>query len=273
MSTPPILTLGRCKDLRTKSRDITAKQLAVLTSIPHERVVELESVDIHVGAEPWLDEAQKICAALRVELLDILNTGVTELTAIDTGFDLQHPLDVWLTGVRLPLRYGIRLAITFGLDNPFDLLTIPSYARRIWSTLEAGERLGAPGVCPYCAASIVGGAGHFPSCTPAVMFGARDAHLSLIGSAPKPHRPHRRRGGSARAPGLLILRTRLGITQEQIAASLEIAPMTYYKLEKMRNPLTQTLADKIAALYKVPVVDLFSPPGPPLPPPAPTVSA
>lgn len=270
MSKPAILTLSACKTMRQKPHiSITDKELAKLARLPLDRVKVLESRSKDVAEEPWLDEAEKIGRVLGMGVCELIDTPCSRIDELDTGFDAQDAIAVWRTGARLPLRFGIRLAVLFGMDDPFELLRITPTHKRIWATLEKGERLGEPGICPYCAAAIVGGAGHFPSCLPSILWGPRDQHLSTIGVRPHPLKPHVRRGGSHLAPGLKPLRERLGLTQEEMARSLGIALSTYYRVEKLHDKLTQVLAEKVALTYGVTVPDLW---GVPDQPPAPIVS-
>lgn len=255
-----IITLKAAKRLREGSRGVTDKHMAKLTGIDHRRIVKLESLNAHVAEEPWLTEAKAIADVLQVPFMELIGQSDGRLEDIDTGYDLQDELDVWRTGVPLPLRFAIKLAVRFELDSPFDLLDIRPVYQRIWSTLEYGERLGAPGICPYCSAALVGSVGHFPSCVPSMLFGRRNAHMVTIGTAPKPRKPHKARGGSKPALGLKALRDRLGLTQEAMAASIGIAGTTYYRIEKLHDKLTIDKAEKIAALYKVGLDVLYQPP-------------
>lgn len=254
----PIITLRGIKPRRqTYSPDLTPKHMAAMTGIALPKLILLESLNLHKAIEPWLSEAFVICQVLRCDLMTAIGGTVNFLHEIDTGFDLQDDLDVWRTGVPLPLRFGIRLAQRFGLDDPFELYRCrPQMDRQIMDVLLTGER--TDGTCPWCREPVVGGADHLDTCLPAILYQPRNAHLSTIGTAPKPNKPHVRRGGSRMAPGLAVLRARLGTTQEVMAASLGIVGTTYYRLEKLRDPLTLTLAEKISALYKVTLDEIYS---------------
>jgi DNA-binding XRE family transcriptional regulator/DNA-binding Xre family transcriptional regulator len=257
MASTPIISLRGAKALRiSAARDINAKQMSRLTGISLQRLTLLESLNVHKAEEPWLAEAYAICRALRCDLMTAIGGTVDRLADIDTGYDLQDPIDVWRTGVPLPLRYGIRMAVRFGLDDPFELYRCrPQLEKQIMEVFLAGER--TSGICPWCIQPLVGAAGHLDTCLPAILYQPRDAHMVTIGTAPKPWKPHVARGGSKFAPGLLAVRERAGVTQEVFAGSIGIAGTTYYRLEKMRDRLTITLATRISSIYKVTLADLY----------------
>lgn len=256
-----ILYLARLKQVRLAC-NITNEQLGRIAKVPHQRVIALETRDRHRREEPWLDEARDLCRATSSTLLDVLEQGYTSWREIDVGYDAVPALDVWACGVRLPLRYGLRLAKAFDLADPFELLDDHPMLDLIWTTLASGGRGGATRTCPMCDAGIVGEAGHFPSCTLANLMLPRDAHISLIGAAPRPFKAHKRRGGSRAAPGLKYLRAKLGYTQQEMADLLGIQKSSYYRLEAMKDNLTPERADAIAITFKVPVVELYTLPGP-----------
>jgi len=250
----PIITLNLCKNYRENACGITYKQLAAITRIPLDRVAALESKSKDKACEPWLDEAVLIAQALGMATIVPLISTLS-LREIDTGFDVQDDLDVWRTGCRLPLRFGLRLALRFGFADPIHLVPPQPVYREIWRI--AGEERN--NACPWCKAPIVGEQGHLPTCLPALLYGARDAPISTIGVMPKPRRPHTRREGSRLAPGLAPLRARLGLTQEEFANEIGKHPQYYARLEQLRDPLTQDLAEKIGALFKVPLTEVYIP--------------
>lgn len=254
----PILTLAAAKRYR-ENRGLTPKQLAAITTIPVKRVKVLESLNVHLAEEPWMDEARAIGRALGVEgVLPLL--GAASLDVLDLGFDLNDDLDCWRTGCRLPLAMACRLALRFGLSDPFELYHREPIYRQIWSTVATGERTPAPGTCPWCMATIVGDAGHLDTCLPANLWGPRDQPILSLGVPPRPRKPGRRRFGSKAAPGLQAFRESRGTTQDTFAASIGLHPNYYARLEQGRDKLTLEMADKIGALYKIDPMILYAPP-------------
>jgi putative transcriptional regulator len=55
-----------------------------------------------------------------------------------------------------------------------------------------------------------------------------------------------------------ILRTKKGLTQEELATSLDITRQTVISIEKGNYTPSVLLALKIASVFKVPVEDIFS---------------
>lgn len=259
-----IITLSATKKLRESRqplsrgkllRGITDAQLSALTGIPLTRIKVLESMNASKAEEPWLDEAYRIAKALGVPMLEQLIGGVVDLSALIADDDPYDALEVWRTGVRLPLRFGIRLGAIFGMD-PLGLLDIPPIVWQLGRIIASGERTG--GLCPWCIQSIVGSAGHLPTCTLGHLYHPRDVDPATLGVAPMPRKPGVRTLGSKRAPGLKRLRERLGITQERMAHSIGKHPAYYARLEQLRDPLNTQLAALICATYRVPMLELYA---------------
>lgn len=259
-----ILTLAYAKTLRESRqptsrgkllRGITDAQLAALSGIGLARIKVLESMNVHKAEEPWLDEACAIARVLGVPYVAQLIGRDAVLADIEVNDDPYDDLEVWRTGVKLPLRFGIRLGRRFGIE-PLQLLTIPAIVWEFGIIAASGER--TSGACPWCNGTIVGGAGHLPTCTMGALFAPRDLPVSTIGVPPYPEKPGTRAQGSKRAPGLKRLREGLGITQEQFAASIGKHPAYYARLEQGRDPLNTNLARLICAIYKVTMLDLYA---------------
>lgn len=258
--TAPVLTLSGLKRWLA-AKPITGPAVAQLAGIDLKRYRMLDSLNAHRAEEPWLWEAAGIASALCLPgIITLLTSG--NLTDLDLGADVRDDLDVWRTGVPLPLAVACRLAVRFGYDDPIHIWRIamaePGDKQRM-QMLASGER--TSGLCPWCNQHIVGGAAHLPTCR-MILWEARDLPVSAIGYPPKPRRPGKRRlGDSNKAPGLKATRERLGYTQAQIAASLGNMDANYYsRIERCDLPLTSEKAELFCALYKVQMHDLFSMP-------------
>ncbi len=259
-----IITLAAAKKLRESRqpvsrgkllRGITDAQLSALTRIPLTRIKVLESLNPNKAEEPWLDEAYCIAKTLGVPMIEMLIGGTTNLAELVADDDPHDALEVWRTGVRLPLRFGIRLGLIFGME-PLGLLDIPPIVWQLGRTTASGER--TSGICPWCIQPVVGDAGHLPTCTLGNLYHSRTVDPSTLGVAPTPRKPGVRTQGSKSAPGLKRLRERLGVTQEVFAGSIGRHPAYYARLEQMHDPLNNQLAQHICAIYRVTMLDLYS---------------
>jgi DNA-binding XRE family transcriptional regulator len=241
-----------------KVKPLTGPELATITGIDLKRYRMLDSKNEKLAEEPWLWEAVAISRALCLPgIVTLLTSG--NLTDLDLGADVRDDLDVWRTGVKLPLATACRLALRFDFDDPihiWDIAMAEPGNRQRMQMLASGERTG--GTCPWCNLHLVGDAGHAPTCR-MILWGERTAPLSTIGSPPKPRRPGKRRlGDSNKAPGLKATRERLGYTQAQIAVSIGMDANYYARIERCLDPLTSEKAELICGIYKVQLHDLFT---------------
>lgn len=259
-----IITLAAAKRFRETrqpvshgkpTRGITDAQLALFARLPQARIKALESTNPHKAEEPWLDEAYCIAKVLGAPTLDLLVGGTVDLYELAGDDDPHDALEVWRTGVRLPLRFGIRLGRIFGMD-PLGLLDIPPIVWQLGRVTASGERTG--GICPWCVQPIVGDTGHLPTCALGNLYHSRTVDPATLGVAPRPRKAGTRTTGSKRAPGLKRLRERLGVTQEVFASSISKHPAYYARLEQLRDPLNTNLAELICATYKVTMLDLYA---------------
>lgn len=257
-NTPTRLTLLKAV---YQSKSVTPAILSALTGIPKARLLKLAN---SVGQEePWLDEA--------VTLARVLNTGGIvplivsgNLTDCPMGFHLDADVDAMRAGLRLPLSLACRLAVRFGLDDPIDLV-VSERMMQIWSVLEASERNPeAVGWCPWCAADILAGAAHLPTCLPNNLWGPRDVvDARTLGYIPRPTGTnHTRRGFSKIAYGVAPLRKSLGLTQPRMAEQVGMASNYLARIEQGNTPLTLRYAERLAAAFNVTVESLYGSPPP-----------
>lgn len=239
-------------NLRTLRVDkgITIANLVDLTDIPVARLRNLESHDIRRRVEPWLDEAYRIARVLSPAGIGPIVSD--HLTSMPAGTDPRDDFDVWRIGARLPLSTAVRLTFRFGLDDPEELVTWPRH-KQLWAVLEASERNPeASGWCPWCAADIVGGDPHLPTCLPHNIWGApKTLPSTAIYSTPRTASPGMRRKGGSKGAGLRVLREMMKLTQKDMATVCEIAVNHYAMMERGDRPLTYGTAEMLALKFKI----------------------
>lgn len=229
-----MLSLDNLRPLRT-SHNLKRPVLASLAGIPLDRLREIEMREV----EPWFDEACALARCLNlVAIAPLWSSGnltlsrLTELAGAPTGFDNE----AWLAGGRIPLSLALRTSLAVGLPDPIHLSSTP-LTRQMWDVLCASERNpeGA-GWCPWCAADIIGGEAHLPTCLPSVLWYAPPAGVK---SLPK-LTPARSRGGAAgvHAWGLRRIRANLAKSQVEMAELMEVHPNYYSQLETCKKVLT-----------------------------------
>lgn len=237
-----------------------------------DRISELCSKNDLRRPEPWLWEAFAISTALGLN--DICTMIGMPMEHIQTDEELQDDIDIWNTGVELPLRLGISIARRLGMSDPYDLYLLIQLRRRnplmmeAWSITASGERSGAL-VCPWCREPV--GSDHLDTCLPNNLWGERQLSTDEImrgASAPEPYKPGRRQHGKGtRAPGLKATRQRLRndnrpyMTQAWLAERLGVSYAHYSKIEACKAAFTPELAIKLRNLFPdVTNVELFTAP-------------
>lgn len=226
--------------------DMRRSQLARTTLIAEDRLRELELC----RAEPWFDEALLISRAL-------CRTRIDQLIGDDWRADrhvvspFPNDLELWRSGYRAPLSLALRICVRFGVDDPAYLAASP-LAYQLWDVVSASERHPeAPGWCPWCAADIIGGDEHLPTCLGHNVF---TPHLQRTGvgdaDLPKPYK-RGRRPLSVPARGLRGLRDAAGLTQAEMATKLGMGSNYYAQLERGDLPLTLQKANHISAVLGV----------------------
>lgn len=262
----PIVVLANLRhEIAAKSSSVP--KLAAMLPIHIDRIASLASTDARRQAEPWLDEAWALVRTLGID--DICTLIGTPLADIITYEAAVPDLDIWRSGCRLPLSTAVRLTRRFHLSDPIDLYEVIRLRKaspivmETWSTVATGERVRAPGACPWCAAdTTVENAAHLPTCVPENLWGPRDQVLADH-LQPRPRLPGRKQlGNSHPAPGLKAVRERFCKSQEQMAHSLNISVGHYSKVEACKTPLTRDLAIRIGHTFGIDPLDLTSPPGP-----------
>jgi len=255
------------------ARHSSLPKVAVLT-YPHidaARLGDLASINPARACEPWLWEAHMLARVLGVD--DIATLIGTPIADITTHEAIHRDIDIWRSGVPLPLTTAIRLTKRFGLADPIDLHDIATLRgrnpilRETWETLASGERLAALGGqagCPWCMQPITAGADHLDTCVPANLWGPRGRDIEGIHPETiRPRSPGKQvLGNSHYAPGLRAVRHKALKTRTQMADTLGISLGHYSKLEGCKAKLPYDLAVKIGHIFSVRPLDLTSPPGP-----------
>jgi len=255
-----ILSMPGLSNIRVKSgltrRNIESITTAAGRPITIDRQRELETGPIR--AEPWFDEAADLSRILLLPgilpLLDEQGSASGNLTLYDLGTPFPDEVDLFKRGVRLPLSMACRLAVKFGLDDPIHLERHPLHVQ-IWSTLEQGERLGGPPICPWC----LGEGGHLPTCLPDNLWSPLSTEPYATATAPRPLRPGTK-GTGRLAFGLKRHRKATGITQDKLAGDVGMHPNYLARIEQLRNNLTEAHAITIARILGCTVEDLFGAP-------------
>lgn len=225
--------------------DLKRSHLAAITTIPEDRIRELE---LRL-AEPWFDEALHIHRALGVSgINDLFVSGY--LTDCDLS-PLDDDLPAWKSGTRAPLSLALRIAARFGLSDPALLATSP-LLRQLWEVLVAGERHPeAPGWCTWCGADIFSGEDHLPTCLPHNLLGTcppTEASADVPRQRPAKRAPRER---GIPAYGLRALREDRELLQKDVAAVIGIHPNHYARVERADLPLTPEAAKALAEFYGV----------------------
>jgi transcriptional regulator with XRE-family HTH domain len=235
--------------------DIKRGHIARITGIDEPRIRALELRE----AEPWFDEACKLARTLCcMRICDLLGDDWREDSLITSP--MPNDLEVWRSGYRAPLSLALRISALFGLDDPYHLDVTP-LMQQLWSVVEASERHPeAPGWCPWCAADIIGGDPHLPTC---LGHNLLIPHLQRTGlgdlDLPRPYQKGQARM-SAVAYGLKALRLGKELTQVQLAEQLGMGQNYYSQLERGVLPLTLKKANIIAAFYGVDRAVLYAAP-------------
>lgn len=242
------------------SRNLTPQILSDVTGIPVLRIRALENASTR--DEPWLDEAWKLARAVGTAgILQLVSTS-GDLTDLDLDFPMVSDMDVWRSGARLPLTLACRLAIQFGVNDPYHLVVEEGH-RQIWDIVSTNERGAEPGCCPWCLADMFPSEDtptprHAPWCLPDNLWGRRD----LIDKAELGHMPRTRTAGAKRTStakgwGLKALRCRLMKTQKQFAEAIGMDPTYYPRVERCEQALALKYAERVAAAFRVDVASLY----------------
>ncbi len=228
------------------------------------RIVDIKTDrlrDLELGlAEPWLDEATRLQRCLCLPSIDYL-IGFDWRTDPALTSPIPSDVDTWRSGFRIPLSLAARVAHLFGLPEIADLVVSP-LIRQIWDVVAASERHPeAPGWCPWCAADIIGGDNHLPTCLGHNLLQPHRAGDALPETdLPRPWRKGVNRQ-SAPAYGLKALREATGLTQAALAEKLGMNPGYYAQLERQAIPLTLAKANILAEHYGVERAVLYARPG------------
>lgn len=252
----PILSLPAMQPIRF-ARDITAKGMDIIVGFPTRLFETCAKGKAH---EPTLPQACTIARALRyADILPLM--GVDNIHDVVTGTDLHDDLDVWMSGLTLPLRFAIRLARHFGLADPARLMEISPVDQEIWSIVASGERTPGMSTCPWCSATV-GDGGHKRTCLPGMLYHPRNLGISVIGQKPHTRKPNtRQQGNSAPARSLKVIRKARGVKQIAAARLLDVHPSYFARLEQLRDPLRHELAVTLGTIWKLPSGLFYEPPG------------
>lgn len=244
-----------------REASVSKRYLARATNISPERLGRIITRNELIGSEPYLDEAGRIA--------HVLNTTIRDLIAepgqpIDWGFDVFDDVEVWRAKTRLPLRVAGRLCERFGIVDPIHLyeleharVGIPLLAE-VWGQLMDGDRVRLPDSCAWCGAATGEGAPHLKTCAPAFLFEGRDGDPAALGAEPKARDPRRRAaGGKMVARGIKALCQSKGITYARLANDLGVHPNYVSRLATGAKPTTYERAEQIAALFRVPVDQVY----------------
>lgn len=259
-----LINLALLKSTRV-SKGITLGTLADLTGIAPKRLRELDSLSRR--HEPWLDEAEIISRALCTNGITPLITS-DHLTTLHLDPDIGGDLRALRAGLRLPLSSAIRLSIRFNLPDPANLLVDP-LTRQLWALMESNERHPeASGWCPCCAANVMGGEDHLPTCLPNVLWGRDYSLQSTITVKPRPSRiGHNDATVSSIGHGLRRLREEAGeragrkVTQQEFADLFGVNVNHYARQERGDLPVVLGAARKIAEHLGVTVEAVYARPG------------
>lgn len=267
----PIVALAHLRTVMS-GRGYTASKLAQLTplTLGVDRIADLMARDAKRTPEPWLDEAYTLARLLGLD--DIATLIGMPIDQLDPLEDVRGDLNIWRTGCRLPLSHACRLALRFGLPDPYDLFEVIRLRDRSRLLTSLWTMSPAPGECSWC-----GGSGddplyhgHTPTCTMNNLWGPRDLSTDTLGGTiPYPRTAGKRQNGMGRkAPGLRALRKREKASQANMALNVGCSEAHWCKMEN----LTANLTPEIAAILirKFPpltMVELYTAPTkvPPVP--------
>lgn len=249
-----MLTLTQMRNLRI-TRNLRRGQLADMTAIDPDRLSEIEKQK----AEPWFDEAILLHRALCTQGITTLMTSGT-LTTCDLGPPFAQDVDVWRSGLRVPLSVAARLTLRFGLTDPAELAPT-ALTRQIWAVVGTNERhpaMQSRGFCPWCQVDVVCGGKHLPTCLPNNLWGS-NADVNLTELPPGLMRTKRsgKRSYGMPAHGLKVLRIMAGLTQKDVQERCGVNSNHYSRIERGDLNLTPQTADKLAALFGVDSARLY----------------
>lgn len=249
------VTLSLLK-LTRQSKGVEPRHLSAVTGLPVPRIRELEAATRPV--EPWLDEAYMLMRALCTDgILPLISSG--SLTDLDLDFSINDR-EALRSGVRMPLTMACRLAVEFGLTDPYDLVVRP-HQQQIWSIIHDNERGAEPGCCPWCLADIYAGEHHHEMCLPDNLWAARNVmSAEALTVQPRPKGRESKRGASAIAKGLKSIRLRLGRTQEQMASAIGVDKNHFARMERGEVRMTLINAERFASVFHVEVPEIFAEP-------------
>lgn len=269
-----MLTLAKLKEVRQNKR-LSPVQLSELTGITRKRLGQLENHS-RDHAEPWFKEAVVLARVLNSpginDLIGSQSKASGDLTYFFEGSDPLHLLralslgapmpvdrDVFRSGLEMSLTVACRVAIEFGLADPYYLLfPPPELLHQIWATLASSERLRAPGSCPWCTADIVGGAAHLPTCLPNNLWSPRGREAAPnVSFTPAPRRAGGGHGSAAKARGLKRIRTERGMTQAEMGALFGASSDYYAKMERCALNLLMVRAEVIANSLGIDIAEIY----------------
>lgn len=219
-----------------KAKGTTEARLSNITGIPRSRLHKL--IYPTLRAEAWFDEAVLIARAVGVAGILPLIGAATLVESVGLPYPLPNDLDMLRGGVRLPLGLACNIALGLGLSDPIDLLVTPLH-QEIWHMLVERNA-----TCPWCSAPVgLTGTAHSPYCFPDKLWGARGPDVVAITVLPRLPRKNES-GGTMPAKGLKALRSRMGLTQAQMAERLGTEANGYAQLERCVRPLTNGMAKR-----------------------------
>lgn len=258
------VTLGNLAHVRM-SIDLNWSRLAHITGIDWVRLKQLESAARYKTTEPWFDEALILARACCTAGIYPLVCEPDSLIDLDLGTPLpgQLDFDLFRSGMRISLSVACRVARQLGLSDPVQLVQPPhELMAEMWRIIETGERTRAPGQCPWCAADIVGGAAHLPTCLPQALFAPRGKFAAphIKRSVPPEQRGWGTRA-SAHAWGLRAQRDRLGLKQAEMAVKLGFKSTNHYALmERCQINMTMERAQTIGVILGIDYAELYAKP-------------
>jgi len=272
-----MLILANLKSTRQR-RGLQPTQLATMTGLTRVRIGQLENRS-RDHAEPWFREAAVLARVLNVPGINTLigrqpraSDDLTHsyadlpeevlLSKLSLGAPMPVDRDVFRSGLDMSLSVACRVALEFGLTDPYHLVHPPAeLVWQLWDTLASGERSRGPGSCPFCAAAVVGGAGHLPTCLPNNLWSPRGREAAPnVSFSPAPRRAGGGHGSGMQAHGLRKIRTDRGLTQAEMGALFGASADYYAKIERCVSNLLVTRAEVIANKLGIDVADVYRKP-------------
>lgn len=245
-----LIKLANLKSIRSKF-ELRRPQLALLSGISLDRLRLLEQ---RADTDPWFHEAAALARCLNLSgILPLISSQTLSTDALRALAGPSEPKDlaVWRSGHNLPLYLALRIALDYGFDDPYNLVSTP-LQRQLWDTIEHNERAPeAGGRCPWCRAI---GLDHERWCVPALVWSPRPIP---VGNAPVAIRAPGTEMRGRMAHGLRALRERCDYTQAQMATIIGVHPNYYSRIETLHRKLLYAKAQMLAGALGVPVHEIY----------------